>query len=369
MITSPFHFAPRAAVLALVMVLLTPSLCVGHGTVVFPASRVHRVYLANPDNPSFPLAAAAVQLDGTLSYYTWNEVSRNIPQAVTAGLPPGFDYSPWMPDGEIASAGRTDPNSPLYPRTYAGLDQVGDWPRTSLVAGETITVEFFSTAQHDPSVFDVWMTKPSWDPSMPLTWGEMEFLQRPTVTLNAATSTYEFALTVPTDRSGHHVLWVAWQRDDSAGEVFVSTSDIDIRRAPGSGEDFDLRTGINGAATLGPDLKTATLGDVITVAFESPLGSYDGTLPVLVTTVATTGASFPAVTGYPEVHVDVSNVTVLFDGALSLVVLPPGGLSFNYTVFAGLAGSSATVQAIALAPSANTGNPITLTDAHEISFF
>ena len=196
-----------------------------HGTVVSPKSRVYRVYESNPSNPNFALAAQAVALDGSLSYYTWNEVSRTIPAAVQGGLPPGFDYSPWLPDGAIASGGRTDPNSTDYPRTYAGLDQVSAaWPTAPASAGTVLPVEFLVTANHQPSVWDVWMTTADWTPDQPLAWSHMEFLGRPQVTLNG--SHYHFDVAIPPDRHGHHVLWVAWQRDDPAGEVFFSASDI-----------------------------------------------------------------------------------------------------------------------------------------------
>ncbi|MEM7165742.1 MAG: lytic polysaccharide monooxygenase auxiliary activity family 9 protein [Planctomycetota bacterium] len=219
------HRHTRIATLGLLLALAATAPLSAHGTVVYPMSRVYRVYLANPDNPAFPLAAAAVTTDGTLSYYTWNELSRNIPQAVTAGLPTAFDYSPWVPDGQLASGGRTDPNSPDYPRTYAGLDQVSpNWPTTTVSAGSTIQVDFLATAPHDPSVWDVWMTTPSWSPTSPLTWAHMAYLGRPTVTLNAGH--YYFDVTIPSNRSGHHVIWVAWHRDDPVGEVFFSTSDV-----------------------------------------------------------------------------------------------------------------------------------------------
>ncbi len=196
-----------------------------HGTVIDPISRVYRVYQANPSNPSFPLAASAVAIDGPNSYYTWNEVSRNISTAVQAGLPPGFDYSPWVPDGQLASGGRVDPNSSTYPRTYAGLDQVSaDWPTTPVQAGDTIPIDFYATAVHNPSVWDVWMTTPDWDPSSPLNWAQMEFLGRPQPTLNAGH--FLFDVQIPANRSGHHVLWIAWHRNDPAGEVFFSTSDL-----------------------------------------------------------------------------------------------------------------------------------------------
>ncbi|MEM7260695.1 MAG: lytic polysaccharide monooxygenase [Planctomycetota bacterium] len=214
------------AVTALCALLLRVPLF-GHGTVIYPMSRVYRVYEANPDNPSLDLATQAVSIDGTLSYYTWNELSRNIPEAVTAGLPPAFDYSSWVPDGQLASGGRVDPASPDYPRTYAGLDQVSDaWPTTTLTAGETIEIDFLATAPHDPSVWDVWMTTPDWTPLEPLTWGKLEFLGRPAPVLIA--DHYYFDLTIPTDRSGHHVIWIAWHRDDPVGEVFFSASDVFI---------------------------------------------------------------------------------------------------------------------------------------------
>ena len=212
------------AILVLAILALSAP-CFGHGTVIFPVSRVFNVYQANPDNPSFPLAAAAVAIDGTTSYYTWNELSRNISSAVIAGLPPGFDYSPWVPDGQLASGGRVDPISTEYPRTYAGLDQVSaEWPATALDAGTTITVDFHATAPHDPSVWDVWMTTNAWSADQPLVWGQMEYLGRPSPVLGA--SHYTFDLTIPADRQGRHVLWVAWHRDDPVGEVFFSTSDL-----------------------------------------------------------------------------------------------------------------------------------------------
>lgn len=205
--------------------IATAHAALAHGTVVDPISRVYRVYQANPANPNFPLAASAVAIDGTTSYYTWNEVSRNISAAVQAGLPPGFDYSPWVPDGQLASGGRVDPNSPVYPRTYAGLDQVSaDWPTTPALAGATLPVDFLATAVHNPSVWDVWMTTPDWDPSTPLNWAQMEFLGRPQPTL--VSGHFLFDVQIPANRNGHHVLWVAWHRNDPVGEVFFSASDL-----------------------------------------------------------------------------------------------------------------------------------------------
>jgi predicted carbohydrate-binding protein with CBM5 and CBM33 domain len=45
---------------------------------------------------------------------------------------------------------------------------------------------------------------------------------------------YYFNVMIPANRVGHHVLWIAWQRDDPVGEVFFSTSDLMIAAASGS---------------------------------------------------------------------------------------------------------------------------------------
>jgi hypothetical protein len=60
----------------------------------------------------------------------------------------------------------------------------------------------------------------------------MEFLERPNVTLSGMH--YLFDVAIPRDRSGHHVLWIAWQRDDPVGEVFFSASDIMVAPAESS---------------------------------------------------------------------------------------------------------------------------------------
>jgi len=175
----------------------------GHGTSVSPPSRVWNVKESNIENPNFQLAVNAVAIDGTGSYYTWNQCSRNIKAAVQAGLPAGFDYSPWIPNGQIASGGNVTESTGL---TFAGLDQVSaDWPTTDVNGGEMLSIEFKATAPHDPSVWDIWITTPDWDPA-----------------------NYQMDINIPSSHSGHHVLWIAWHRDDPEGEVFFSASDINI---------------------------------------------------------------------------------------------------------------------------------------------
>ena len=105
-----------------------------------------------------------------------------------------------------------------------------DWPTTPVTGGQTITVDFWATTPHDPSVWDVWMTTPDWDANTALNWDQMEFLGRPDPVL--ANSHYTFDLDIPGDRSGHHLLWIAWQRDDPVGEVFFTSADLMITSVP-----------------------------------------------------------------------------------------------------------------------------------------
>ncbi len=235
----------RSAFLLWVAAMMASSPAAGHGTLVYPMSRVYRVYQSNPENPSFELARSAIAIDGTGPYYSWNEISQNIPEAVQAGLPPGFDYSPWVRDGELASGGRAGRDDSA--RTYLGLDQVDpQWPATPVTAGETIEVDFYATAAHDPSVWDVWMTTNDWEPDTALSWARMEYLGRPEVRFFE--NHYYFNLEIPAGRSGRQVLWVAWQRDDPVGEVFFSASDLLVSSAEGSG--LFIRADSNSDGTL-----------------------------------------------------------------------------------------------------------------------
>ena len=243
----------RSASLLWLAAMMASSPAAGHGTLVYPMSRVYRVYESNPENPAFELAREAIAIDGTGSYYSWNEVSRNIPEAVRAGLPPGYDYSPWAPDGQLASGGRIDRED--FARTYRGLDQVSpQWPATSVAAGETIEVDFFATAPHGPSVWDVWMTTDDWRPDQALTWDRMEYLGRPEVRFSE--NHYYFDLEIPAGRSGRQVLWVAWQRDDPVGEVFFSASDLLVSSAEGSGLFIRADSNSDGSLDISDPVRT-----------------------------------------------------------------------------------------------------------------
>ena len=182
--------------------------CFAHGSMANPISRVYEVFLENPMTPTSEAGKAAVAVAGTQAFYDWHEVSLLTPQR---------NYSQLIPDGQLASAGRTK---------YAGLDLVRlDWPATKVQAGRYDCC-FSAPTPHEPSSFQAFITKSTYDPTKPLKWADLEplpLLATPVLDGN----TYRFSVNMP-QRVGRHILYAIWQRDDPAGEAFFSTSDLDF---------------------------------------------------------------------------------------------------------------------------------------------
>ena len=233
-------------------VLLT-SLALGHGTISDPVSRIRSIYLEGPDSPDSASARAALALAGANQYYTWNQVSQNIPNYAD----PIFDtsYASVIPDGKLASGNNVGPTG----LNFSGLDLVSndwDWPATPMTVGP-YTLNWLATATHDPSFFKVWITKEDFNHKTPLAWDDMEFLGKIDHTqYTKEGSNYKIPVTIP-ERSGRHVLYVAWQRIDPVGEVFFSTSDLIFGDDPGT-PDAEPVISISDA-TLTEDQGTASL--------------------------------------------------------------------------------------------------------------
>ena len=194
--------------------LLTPDALFGHGSVGDPVSRAYRIFQENPESPQRQVSADAIAVAGTQAFYDWHEISQLVPDYDPNDLAP---YQAMIPDGQLAGAGRSK---------YAGLDLVrDDWPATSVNPG-LYPVVFDAHVPHDPSYFLAFITRDGWSPDQPLAWSDL-------VPLSGADQVtrdnhlYRFTVDLP-QRTGHHVLYVIWQRIDPAGEVFFSASDIDF---------------------------------------------------------------------------------------------------------------------------------------------
>ncbi|MEM9227057.1 MAG: lytic polysaccharide monooxygenase auxiliary activity family 9 protein, partial [Verrucomicrobiota bacterium] len=209
-----------AKITAALALFSAPGLVFGHGSVGDPIARAFRIFLENPENPQSSVSADAIAVAGTQAFYDWHEISQTYSQYAD----PDFFYDQVIPDGQLASAGRAK---------YYGLDLVrDDWPSTPVNAGP-YNIVYDAHVPHDPSYFLAYITRDGWDPTQPLRWSDLEPLAGPENYVREG-SLYLFTVDFP-QRTGHHVLYVIWQRIDPAGEVFFSTSDIDFGDGSGYG--------------------------------------------------------------------------------------------------------------------------------------
>ncbi|WP_405620677.1 lytic polysaccharide monooxygenase [Streptomyces sp. NBC_00076] len=217
----PRTTAHRTAVLA--MTAASPLLlgvwaaapAVAHGA---PTDPVSRVYGCSPDGGKSGTAAcrAAVAANGS-PFTAWDNLRiANVN---------GRDRQT-VPDGKLCSGGLP---------AYRGLDLArADWPSTRMTPGASLTMRYASTIPHT-GTFKLYLTKPGYDPTKPLTWSDLPekpFAQvtDPTLTNGA----YRLDATLPSDRTGRHVLYTIWQ-NSSTPDTYYSCSDVMFPAAKSSG--------------------------------------------------------------------------------------------------------------------------------------
>ena len=224
---NPYHMQRATSRLKVLPLLAIGALtcCIdhafSHGSISDPVSRAYRIFQENPESPRSAVSAAAIATAGTQAFYDWHEISRMVPGYDLASIAP---YRAIIPDGQLAGAGR---------EKYAGLDLVrDDWPATAVNPG-LYPVVFDAWVPHDPSYFLAFITRDGWTPDQPLRWDDFESLPGAEQAVRDD-HYYRFTVDFP-QRTGHHVLYVIWQRIDPAGEVFFSASDIDFGDGTGKG--------------------------------------------------------------------------------------------------------------------------------------
>ncbi|GHB53311.1 chitin-binding protein [Streptomyces viridiviolaceus] len=200
---------------------LTAAPASAHGSMGDPVSRVSQCYAEGPESPRSAACKAAVAAGGTQALYDWN--------GIRIGNAAG-KHQELIPDGKLCSA--NDPQ-------FKGMDLArADWPATGVSSG-SYTFKYRVTAPHK-GTFKVYITKPGYDPSKPLGWGDLD-LSAPVATVTdpvASGGFYTFSGTLP-ERSGKHLLYAVWQRSDSP-EAFYSCSDVSFgggSGGSGSGEE------------------------------------------------------------------------------------------------------------------------------------
>ncbi len=178
-----------------------------HGSMSDPVSRVYDCYLQGPESPDTVACSDVIESSGTQPLYDWNEI--NIGNA-------GGNHQAIIPDGQLCSAGRAK---------YAAFDEPRtDWARTVMPDGGPYTFLYSAYVPHNQGYFEFWVTKDGYDPTQPLAWDDIEMFalveEPPLINGN-----YVMTVDLPEGKSGHHVIYNIWQRNDSL-EAFYACSDV-----------------------------------------------------------------------------------------------------------------------------------------------
>ncbi|HEY8474812.1 MAG TPA: lytic polysaccharide monooxygenase [Natronosporangium sp.] len=207
-----------AAGAGILVLVASPSPAQAHGATLFPGSRQYLCWVDGlkdgqifPDNPA---CQSVLDQAGIDPFYNWFANLNPTNDGATVGV---------IRDGEICNLNGEGPYdfSPYnQPRT--------DWPRTRVTAGATYEFRHNNWAPH-PGRFDIYLTRPGYNPTAPLTWSSLELIDSvvdPDQTGGSGGLGYYFwDTTLPNDRQGLHLLVIHWVRSDSP-EDFISCSDI-----------------------------------------------------------------------------------------------------------------------------------------------
>ncbi|WP_091195693.1 lytic polysaccharide monooxygenase [Micromonospora narathiwatensis] len=218
-----------------------------HGAAMTPGART---YLCWKDGltqtgeikPNNPACSAAVAQSGTNSLYNWFSVLRSDAGGRTVGF---------IPDGQLCSGGNPG---------FSGYDLArNDWPITHLTAGRAMEFRYSNWAHH-PGTFYFYVTKNTWSPTRALAWSDLEDQPFLTVTnppqrgsVGTADGHYYFNGTLPTNKSGRHIIYSRWVRSDSQ-ENFFGCSDVTFDG--GNGEVTGIGSGGTTPPTTAPPTTT-----------------------------------------------------------------------------------------------------------------
>lgn len=234
---------------------------VAHGWVEFPAARQS---ICNQDGgywsvdgQDIPNAACklAYDMSGTYPFVQRNEFA-----ALTADYHNMDAVKRQVPNGQLCSAGS---------KAKAGMSIASSqWQKTEITLDDNAQIElvFNATAPHNPSFWQFYLTKPSYDHTQALTWDDLELVDTAANVMTDSDRKYRIKINLPTDRSGDAILYTRWQRDDAAGEGFYNCSDISFTVDGESG----------GGGTPDPELPQFNeLGYYVPIGYPTPdAGDY-----------------------------------------------------------------------------------------------
>lgn len=178
-----------------------------HGAPTDPVSRVVACSPEGGERAGAAACRAAVDANGA-PFTAWDNL--RVPDVA------GADRRR-IPDGRLCSGGLP---------AYRGLDLArADWPATRVRPGGALPMTYVSTIPNT-GTFRVYLTKPGYDPAGPLTWSDLPRQPFAEVTDPPLTrGAYRFRVTLPSDRTGRHVLYTIWQ-NSSTPDTYYSCSDV-----------------------------------------------------------------------------------------------------------------------------------------------
>ncbi|MFE0965903.1 lytic polysaccharide monooxygenase [Streptomyces fungicidicus] len=178
-----------------------------HGAPTDPVSRVVACSPEGGERAGSAACRAAVAANGG-PFTAWDNLR-------VAGV--GGRDRQRIPDGRLCSGGLP---------AYRGLDLARtDWPATRVAPGGALPVTYASTIPHT-GTFRMYLTRPGYDPAKPLTWSDLPAKPFAEVTDPALTDgAYRFRVTLPSDRTGRHVLYTVW-RNSGTPDTYYSCADV-----------------------------------------------------------------------------------------------------------------------------------------------
>lgn len=185
----------------------------GHGSMETPVSRIYNCFLENPENPKTDACKAAVQEGGTQALYDWNGVNQANANDMHRDI---------IPDGKLCSGGK---------ELFKGMDLArGDWPSTMIAPDSSGRFDFvfIASAPHSTDYFRFYVTEDGYNPLSPLKWSDLE--DSPFCTINDVVlenGRYKMNCPLPQGKSGKHVIYTIWQRNDSQ-EAFYTCTDVEF---------------------------------------------------------------------------------------------------------------------------------------------
>ena len=184
-----------------------------HGSMETPVSRIYNCFLENPENPKSDACKAAVEQGGTQALYDWNGVNQGNANDMHREI---------IPDGKLCSAGK---------ELFKGMDLArNDWHTTMIAPNGSGNFEFvfIATAPHSTKYYRFYVTEDGYNPLNPLKWTDLE--ESPFCTITDVTlenGRYKMNCPFPQGKSGKHIIYSIWQRDDSP-EAFYTCMDVEF---------------------------------------------------------------------------------------------------------------------------------------------